>query len=127
MRPPSLLPSLRFHKMRLEQPLGNVVGDVLKREDCAMTYVASPTHSATAEARRENLKQCLDTARKWLEERSRASDTEKRDLLIADATFAGWSEDEVQEVLDGSPASLQADEHRQAETHQFGVVPSSSI
>lgn len=92
-----------------------------------MIYVASPTYSEREDARRENLEQCLDTARRRLEETSRASDTEKQDLLIAGAMAAGWAEDEVRAVLEGSPHQSPDEEWLQTEPHQFGVVPSSSL
>lgn len=92
-----------------------------------MTYVASPTYSEREDARRENLKQCLDTARRRLEETSRASDTEKQDLLIAGAVAAGWSEDEVRVVLEGLPHQSPDEEWVKTEPHQFGVFPSSSL
>ncbi|KQV83478.1 hypothetical protein [Rhizobium sp. Root1220] len=90
-----------------------------------MTYVASPSHSIGDPARLDDLKQCLDTARKHLNETSRDSDEERRTELIASAIDAGWEEDEVR-----SSATDEADDHTIDDASRrptLGVVPSSSM
>lgn len=90
-----------------------------------MTYVASPSHPAGDPARIEDLKQCLDTARKHLNETSKASDAEKQAELMASAVDAGWTDEEVRsEVIDGANDRTDADVFL---TPTLGVVPSSSM
>jgi hypothetical protein len=90
-----------------------------------MTYVASPSHSAGDPARIEDLRQCLDTARKHLNETSKASDAEKQAELIASALDAGWTDEEVRsEVIDGANDRTEGDVFL---TPTLGVVPSSSM
>ena len=64
-----------------------------------MTYVASPSHADEPQARAANLRQCLETARRRLDETSDAADTEKSEELVASAVEAGWDESEVRQVL----------------------------
>ena len=89
-----------------------------------MTYVASPSSAVGDPGRVSNLKQCLGTARKRLDETSRSSNTEKEDELISSAVQAGWNEDEVRQALSG-------DDKRQSDAPQpmptIGLVPSSSM
>jgi hypothetical protein len=90
-----------------------------------MTYVASPSHTVGDPARIEDLKQCLDSARKHLNETSKASDAEKQAELIASAVDAGWEEREVSSaVADASTDSTDDDVFL---TPTLGVVPSSSM
>lgn len=89
-----------------------------------MTYVASPSHSIDDPARVEDLKQCLETARKYLNETSRASDTERDNELVSSAVEAGWDEDEVRAAV-VSPGHERADDEAPKPT--LGVVPSSSM
>jgi hypothetical protein len=90
-----------------------------------MTYVASPSHPVGDPARTEDLKQCLDTARKHLNETSKASDAEKQAELIASAVDAGWEEGEVgAAVADATTDSTDDDVFL---TPTLGVVPSSSM
>lgn len=90
-----------------------------------MTYVASPSYTEDAAGRAANLKQCLETARKRLDETSKSSAAEKEEELVSSAVSAGWDEDEVRAVL-GSHERERAFQ-KQPEAPTFGVVPSSSI
>jgi hypothetical protein len=90
-----------------------------------MTYVASPRHPVGDLARTEDLKQCLDTARKHLNETSRASDVEKQAELIASAVDAGWEEGEVGTAV--ADASTDSTDDDVFPTPTLGVVPSSSM
>lgn len=90
-----------------------------------MTYVASPSHSADHPARMEDLKQCLDTARKHLNETSKASDTEKQAELIASAIEAGWEDGEVRSAVAEEENDNSEDQVALAPT--IGVVPSSCL
>lgn len=96
----------------------------LKAGENTMTYVASPSHSIGDIARTEDLKQCLETARRHLNETSRASDTERQNELVSSAVDAGWEEDEVRAAIasaDDEPA------HDGSLKPTLGVVPSSSV
>lgn len=64
-----------------------------------MTYVASPRFSSDPALRAANLKECLETAGRHLDETSRSSAAEKTDELIESAMRAGWDESEVRAVL----------------------------
>lgn len=55
-----------------------------------MTYVASPSYSIGEPARAANLRRCLETARKRLDETSKSSDAQKESGLIAATRTAGW-------------------------------------
>ncbi|MHC2363600.1 hypothetical protein ACVIOG_005803 [Rhizobium leguminosarum] len=70
-----------------------------------MTYVASPSYDRNDPSRVSNLRQCLETARRRLDETSHASETEKIETLVASAIEAGWEDDEVREAL--SPGDEQ--------------------
>ncbi len=90
-----------------------------------MTYVASPTHPVGDPARIEDLKQCLATARRHLNETSKASEAEKQAELVASAVDAGWTDEEVRsEVIDGANDRTEDDVFL---TPTLGVVPSSSM
>lgn len=90
-----------------------------------MTYVASPSHSVGDPARLEDLNQCLDTARKHLNETSSASDTERTAELVASAVDAGWDEAEVSSAVAGATSDhIKGDEFL---TPTLGIVPSSSL
>ncbi|MDM9644876.1 hypothetical protein [Rhizobium sp. S163] len=89
-----------------------------------MTYVASPSHSIGDAARTEDLKQCLETARKHLNETSRASDTERQQELVSSAIDAGWEEDEVRAALANEEVEPS---HDGSLMPTLGVVPSSSL
>jgi len=90
-----------------------------------MTYVASPSHSVEDPARAEDLRQCLATARKHLDETSTTSDTEKVAELVASAVDAGWDEAEVRSALSDAASDRKDDEVFLTPT--LGVVPSSSL
>lgn len=90
-----------------------------------MTYVASPSHSADDPARIEDLKQCLETARRHLDETSSASDEDKAAELLTSAVDAGWEEAEVRSAV-SSAASEQKDNDVFL-TPTLGIVPSSSM
>lgn len=64
-----------------------------------MTYVPSPSHSDDSQTRNSDLRQCLETARRRLNETSDAAETEKTEVLVASAVEAGWGEGEVRRVL----------------------------
>ncbi len=89
-----------------------------------MTYVASPSRSIGDTARMEDLMQCLETARKHLNETSRASDTERQHELVSSAVAAGWEEDEVRAALAIADEEPTLDEPLKP---TLGVVPSSSV
>lgn len=89
-----------------------------------MTYVASPSHSIGDIARTEDLKQCLETARKHLNETSRASDTERQQELVSSAIDAGWEEDEAQAAL---ASAGEEPAHDKSLKPTLGVFPSSSV
>lgn len=67
-----------------------------------MAYVASPSHNDSESRRQENLEQCLDTAKRHLDETSHASDSERQQILISSAVEAGWGEEEVRAVIEKS-------------------------
>jgi hypothetical protein len=91
-----------------------------------MTYVASPSYSEDHESRQANLSQCLETARRHIDETSRASEPEKTNTLIASAVAAGWNEEEVRKHLSTANAANSATDI--AETHpRIDQVPSSSL
>lgn len=90
-----------------------------------MTYVASPSHSADEPTRIEDLKQCLDTARKHLNETSNASDAEKTAELVSSAVDAGWEEAEVRSAIASSASDRKDDDVFLTPT--LGIVPSSSM
>lgn len=89
----------------------------------SMTYVASPSHAIADPARSQDLKQCLDTARKRLDETSHASDEQKQAELIASAIDAGWEEEEVCSVSGDATNDRSKDEVSWTPT--LGIVPSS--
>lgn len=64
-----------------------------------MTYVASPRHTDDPTARAANLRECIETARRHLNETSDADDAEKSEILAVSAMEAGWGEREVRDVL----------------------------
>ncbi|KAA0689122.1 hypothetical protein DTW90_31935 [Neorhizobium sp. P12A] len=66
-----------------------------------MTYVASPSHATDDPARADNLRQCLETARRRLDEVSKSSNAEKEHDIISSAVEAGWNEEEVRTALNG--------------------------
>ncbi|MGO7330123.1 hypothetical protein [Rhizobium leguminosarum] len=70
-----------------------------------MTYIASPSYDRNDPSRASNLRQCLETARRRLDETSHASETEKIETLVASAIEAGWEDDEVRDAL--SPGDEQ--------------------
>jgi hypothetical protein len=99
-----------------------------------MTYVASPKFSPDPAARKANLQQCLDVARRRLDEISGASETEKNALLTTSAVAAGWDESEVADLLNrtagdfakrGSPGDPP--ERLGQQPRPLGLVPSSSL
>jgi uncharacterized membrane protein len=85
-----------------------------------MTYVASPSHATDDPARAHDLRQCLETARKRLDEVSKSSSTERENEIISSAMQAGWDEEEVRIALDSArePGSVRPN---------IGLVPSSSM
>jgi hypothetical protein len=85
-----------------------------------MTYVASPSYAVDEPARADNLRQCLQTARRRLDEVSKASSAEKEIELASSALEAGWDEEEVRLALnDGQePTTIRP---------TIGLVPSSSM
>ncbi|MBP2490446.1 MAG: hypothetical protein AAAC49_13680 [Rhizobium leguminosarum] len=89
-----------------------------------MTYIASPSYHRNDPSRASNLRQCLETARRRLDETSHASETEKIETLVASAIEAGWEDDEVRDAL--SPGDEQENKMRQQEppVPTIGVVPS---
>ncbi|KRB49261.1 hypothetical protein ASE04_19020 [Rhizobium sp. Root708] len=91
-----------------------------------MPYVASPSYCETEEARASNLLDCLEPARRFLDETSRASNTEKKEKLILAATEAGWNEDEVRKTLEreGTPISQQPTGVQAMAT--IGLIPRSA-
>lgn len=90
-----------------------------------MTYVASPSHSADDPARIEDLKQCLDTARRHLSETSSASEEDKAAELARSAVDAGWDEAEVRSAIASSASDRKDDDVFLTPT--LGIVPSSSM
>jgi hypothetical protein len=88
------------------------------------TYVASPTFFPDAAARGTNLKQCLDVARRRLDETCGASETEKNAALVASAVSAGWEENEVMDLLRGASPGVAPGLDQQPKP--IGLVPSSS-
>ncbi|MGR9298995.1 hypothetical protein ACU8L5_27485 (plasmid) [Rhizobium leguminosarum] len=78
-----------------------------------MTYIASPSYDRNDPSRASNLRQCLETARRRLDETSHASETEKIETLVASAIEAGWEDDEVRDAL--SPGDEQENKMRQQE------------
>ncbi|WP_413708966.1 hypothetical protein [Rhizobium sp. Rhizsp82] len=88
-----------------------------------MIYVASPRFSQDPAARAANLKECLETASKHLDETSRSSSAEKMVALIESAVRAGWEENEVRAALSAPPQpGAEA-----ADTPSPNVVMSSSM
>jgi hypothetical protein len=85
-----------------------------------MTYVASPRHAIDNPARADNLRQCLETARRRLDEVSKSSSAEKEIELASSAMEAGWNEEEVRLALKGGQ---EPDIIRPT----IGLVPSSSM
>jgi hypothetical protein len=96
----------------------------LKRRS-AMTYVASPSFSENSSDRRENLEQCLATAKHRLDEVSNASETEREAELIASAIDAGWGDEEVRSAL-ANRRDTDSEAGEQNNTPR-PVVPSSSM
>ena len=90
-----------------------------------MTYVASPSFSENSSDRRENLEQCLATAKLRLDEVSNASETEREADLVASAIEAGWGDEEVRSALaNRRDIASEADESNNTPRP---VVPSSSM
>jgi hypothetical protein len=87
-----------------------------------MTYVASPSHAIDDAARAEDLRQCLDSARRRLDEVSKSSTAEKEIELISSAVEAGWDEDEIRKAL-----ANKFDQEGEALKPTIGLVPSSSL
>jgi len=96
-----------------------------KTKGSTMTYVASPSHPLGDLARIEDLKQCLDTARKHMNETSKSSDAEKQAELIVSAVDAGWEEGEVRLAI--AAATNDRTDGDVFLTPTLGVVPSSSM
>jgi hypothetical protein len=90
-----------------------------------MTYVASPSFSENSSDRRENLEQCLATAKHRLDEVSNASATEREAELIASAIDAGWGHEEVRSALANRRDT--ASEAGEQNNTRRPVVPSSSM
>jgi hypothetical protein len=91
-----------------------------------MTYVASPSYSEGHANRQANLSQCLETARRHVDETSKASEPEKTNTLIASAVEAGWNEEEVRKHLSTDNAANSATNI--TETHpRIDQVPPSSL
>ena len=88
-----------------------------------MAYVASPRYGRGEEARTSNLHQCLDPARKRLDEISTASDAEKSEEIVSGAVEAGWDEEELRQALSASSDSTAPAEVPTT----FGITPSSSM
>lgn len=88
-----------------------------------MAYVASPRYGRGEEARTSNLHQCLDPARKRLDEMSNASDAEKCEEIVSGAVEAGWDEEEVRQALSDTSDNTAPVEPRAT----FGIIPSSSM
>ncbi|ANP90345.1 hypothetical protein [Rhizobium leguminosarum] len=91
-----------------------------------MTYVASPSYDRNDASRASNLRQCLETARRHLDETSHSSETEKIETLVASAIEAGWEEDEVREALIAGEQGNKMPE-QEPPVPTIGVVPSSSF
>lgn len=91
-----------------------------------MPYVASPSYSETTQARANNLADCLAPARRFLDETSRASDTEKKETLILAATVAGWDEDEVRQALEREAPPVSEPPTGVQPTATIGLIPSSA-
>ncbi|KAA0690951.1 hypothetical protein DTW90_29100 [Neorhizobium sp. P12A] len=85
-----------------------------------MTYVASPSHAINDPARTDDLRQCLETARRRLDEVSKSSSVEKEAEIISSAIGAGWNEEEV--IIALNPAR-EPDGRKPT----IGLVPSSSM
>ncbi|AHF87485.1 hypothetical protein RLEG3_04350 (plasmid) [Rhizobium leguminosarum bv. trifolii WSM1689] len=92
-----------------------------------MTYVASPSYDRNDASRASNLRQCLDTARRHLDETSHNSETEKFETLVASAVEAGWEEDEVREALSADDEQGNKMPEQKPPAPTIGVVPSSSF
>jgi hypothetical protein len=92
-----------------------------------MTYVASPSYDRNNASRASNLRQCLETARRHLDETSHNSETEKIETLVASAVEAGWEEDEVREALSGGDERGNKMPQHKPLVPTIGVVPSSSF
>jgi hypothetical protein len=92
-----------------------------------MTYVASPTFSPDASGRKANLQQCLDVARRHLDETSAASEAEKEAMLVEAAIAAGWPEEEVVGVLAGGAHGPDGTQMSDRQPRPIGLVPSSSV
>ncbi|NKK74722.1 hypothetical protein GFM13_31285 [Rhizobium leguminosarum bv. viciae] len=92
-----------------------------------MTYVASPSYDRNDASRASNLRQCLETARRHLDETSHNSETEKIETLVASAIQAGWEEDEVREALSAGDEQGSEIQERKPPVPTIGVVPSSSF
>jgi hypothetical protein len=99
---------------------------MLTTGESEMTYVASPSYSEDHESRQANLSQCLDTARRRIDEISKASEPEKTTTLIASAVEAGWNVGEVRKYL--STANEAHEPTDITETHpRIDQVPSSLL
>ncbi|MBB4112045.1 hypothetical protein FHT80_001361 [Rhizobium sp. BK226] len=92
-----------------------------------MTYVASPSYDRNDASRASNLRQCLETARRHLNETSHNSETEKIERLVASAIEAGWEEDEVRQALSGGEEQGNKTPKQEPPVPTMGVVPSSSF
>ncbi|ANM14079.1 MULTISPECIES: hypothetical protein [unclassified Rhizobium] len=92
-----------------------------------MTYVASPSYDRNDASRASNLRQCLDTARRHLNETAHSSETEKIETLVASAIEAGWEEDEVREALSAGVEHGNKMPEQELPVPTIGVVSSSSF
>ncbi|MGR9081000.1 hypothetical protein ACU8V1_33380 (plasmid) [Rhizobium leguminosarum] len=92
-----------------------------------MTYVASPSYDRKDPSRVSNLRQCLETARRRLDETSHASETEKIAMLVASAIEAGWEDDEVREAISAGDEQQNKMFEQEPPVPTIGVVPSSSF
>ncbi|MBY5368329.1 MULTISPECIES: hypothetical protein [Rhizobium] len=92
-----------------------------------MTYVASPSYHREDANRAPNLRQCLETARRHLDESWQASETEKIEMLVASAVEAGWNENEVREALSAYDKQDVKRPKQEPPVPTMGVVPSSSF
>ncbi len=91
-----------------------------------MPYVASPSYCDNAQAREANLIQCLLPAKRFLDETSHASETERIEKLVASAVGAGWDEDEVRKALNATNAHLRQASTDTQEFATIGLVPTST-
>jgi hypothetical protein len=86
-----------------------------------MPYVACPSYCDDAQAREANPIQCLLPAKRFLDETSHASETERIEKLVASAVGAGWEEDEVRKPLSATQAPTDTQEFA-----TISLVPTSA-